>query len=104
MQMTVAVTLKGPLFEKKIDAVVEKAIVEEALKKVDERVQRGGKGLGARRNIVSRKLTGLELTVDTTKIRPRTKGTSWQKKNLQIIKRMVPNVVRKTALRIASEL
>lgn len=108
--MTVAVNLKGPLFTKKIDDVVKKAIVEETLQKVDQRLGRkgaqgsGGKGLGVKRNIVDRKLTGLELTVDTTKIRPRTKGTSWQKKNVAIAKAMIPRVVRKTALRIASEL
>ena len=104
MNLTVAVNLKGPMFTKKIDDVVKKAIVEETLKKIDERVQRQGKGLGARRNVIDRKLTGLELTVDTTKIRPRTKGTAWQRKNVSIIKAMAPRVARKTALRIVGEL
>lgn len=110
MNINATVTLKGPLFEKKIDDVVKKAIIEETLQKVNERMGRkgpqgsGGKGLGVKRNIVDRKLTGLELKVDTTKIRPRTKGTSWQRKNVSIIKAMVPRVVRKTAQRIASEL
>lgn len=110
MNITANVTVKGPMFTKRIDSVVKQAIIEETLKKVDERMGRkgvqgsGGKGLGVRRNIVSRKLTGLELTVDSTTIAPRTRGTAWQKKNVRIIKAMVPRVVRKTALRIASEL
>ena len=110
MSLTLDVTIKGPLLTKKIDAVVKKAIVEETLQKISERLGRkgaqgsGGKGLGVKRNIVDRQLSDIELTVDTTKIWPRTKGTSWNRKNVAIIKSMAPRVLRKTAARIVSEL
>lgn len=102
--MNIAVNLSGPLFKKKIDAVVKAAIIEEALEKIGQRMERGGKGLGARRNIVSRRTAGLEMEVDTTKRRPRTKGTAWARKNMGIVRGMAPHVLRKTALRIIGDL
>lgn len=104
MNMTVAVTLKGPMFEKDVPRIIEKQIIHEILGKVEERTKRQGKGLGARRNTIDHQRRGLELTVDTSKIRPRTKGTAWQKKNVGIIKSMAPRVARKAAERIAAEL
>jgi hypothetical protein len=96
----VQVTLKGHLFEKKIDDTIKRALVEEVLMKVDERAQRQGKGLGAQRNRVERRLRGTELEIDTTRIWPRTKGTAWTRKQIAITKAMAPRVMRKAAQRI----
>lgn len=110
MNLSIDVAIRGNLVSKKVDDVVKKAIVEETLQKINERLGRkgaegsGGKGLGVKRNIVSRQLTGTVLTADTTKVWPRTRGTSWQRKNIAIIKAMAPRVLRKTADRIVSEL
>lgn len=100
----VSVTLKGPLFTKKIDDVVKRQLVAEVLTKVEERTRRQGKGLGARRNTISHERDGLELNVESTRNWPRTKGTSWQKKNIGIVKAMAPRVMRKAAQRITEEL
>lgn len=100
----VTVTLKGGLFKKDVTRIVEKQIVHEILGKVEERTRRQGKGLGAQRNRVGHQRHGMELTIDTTKIWPRTKGTSHQRKNVRIIKSMAPRVANKAALRIAEEM
>jgi hypothetical protein len=102
--MDVNVTLKGPFFEKDVPRIVEKQILHEILGKVEERTERQGRGLGAQKNRIDHTYRRLELTVDTTRIYPRTKGTSWQKKNIGIIKSMAPRVARKAAERIAAEL
>jgi hypothetical protein len=96
------VTLKGHLFEKKIDETVKKALVQEVLVKVGERMDRQGKGLGAKRNRITKKQAAeLELLVESTRIWPRTKGTAWTRKNIAIVKAMAPRVMRKAAQRIA---
>jgi hypothetical protein len=110
LNLSIDVTIKGGLVSKKVDAVVKKAIVEETLQKISERLGRkgaqgsGGKGLGVKRNIVDRQLSDISLEVDTTKIWPRTKGTSWNRENVAIVKAMAPRVLRKTAARIVDEL
>jgi hypothetical protein len=102
----VTVKLSGGLFGKDIPKVVEQALVGEVLAKVDERMSRPrqGKGLGARRNRVRTRPSGLELTVTSTRIWPRTRGTAWTKKNVGVVKSMAPRVMRKAAERIAGEL
>ena len=123
--MEVKVTLRGPLFTKKIDKVVQDAIIAHTMKKIDERVtrvvKRKKKGtLGRRRNpIPAGKLNrqpptfgvgvlqfggNVSLTFKSTTIWPRTTGRSWQDKNIAIIKSMAPRVMRKTAKKIAAEL
>ena len=103
-QIQVSVTLKGPLFSKKIDQVVKAAMIEETLEKIGQRMERGGKGLGAKRNIISRQTAALEMGVQSTRHFPRTRGTAWTQKNVAIVKAMAPRVLRKAALRIAGEL
>jgi len=100
----VTVRLRGGLFTKNIPRVVEKQLVHEVLNKVEERTKRQGKGLGAQRNRIEHHRSGLELSVDSTRIFPRTKGTSWTRKNIGVVKAMAPRVMRKAAERIAGEL
>lgn len=102
----VRVTLKGGLFSKGIPPVVERALKEEALAKVRERINRPyrGKRLGRARNIVTPTEQELTLREDSTLIPPRTKGTSWQRKNVAIVKSMAPRVMKKAAQRIAEEM
>ena len=102
--INVGVTITGPLFKKKISDEVKGALVAEVLEKVGKRMERGGKGLGAKRNIVSRETSGLVMEVDTTKHRPRTKGKAWARKNVGIAKSMARRVLRKAAKRIVEEL
>ncbi len=118
----VKVTLRGPLFEKKIDKEIQDAIVWYALKRIEKRMRfvpkRVKKALGRHRNPIGPgKLNkkpptfglgtlqfggNVSMTFASTTIRPRRSGKSWQKKNVAIIKSMAPRVMRKTAKRIAA--
>lgn len=105
MNIGMSVKLSGGLFTKDFERIARKQIDHELLTKFEERVKRGGRGVGAKRN----KVTGdrgsfYELVMTSTLKPPRTKGTSWQRKNLGIIRAMTPRVVRKTAQRISEEL
>lgn len=108
--MNIKVTVKGPLFNKKISDVVENAIIEEALNKIEDRLSRkgaqgsGGRGLGVQRNEITNARTRLELRVFSSRKFPRTKGTAWQRKNVAIVRAMAPRVLRSVAKRTASEL
>ena len=106
MSVDITVKLTGPLFSKSVDAVVKRAIVEEALDKVDERMERSarGRGEGRKRNTVTRERRDLVLSVNSTLIRPRTTGRAWTSKNMGIIKAMTPRVLRKVAQRAAEGL
>lgn len=64
------------------------------------RIQRGGKGLGARRNVLSATRRPLGATVTSTRIFPRTKGTRWGAKNERIVAAMAPAVMRAAVRRI----
>jgi hypothetical protein len=104
----VKVTLKGPLFSRDLVNRNRKALHQEVIRKVSERMSRkgpqgsGGRGIGARRNVVTqRQKAELELLVESTRIWPRTKGTAWTRKNIGIVKSMAPRVLRKAASRIA---
>lgn len=98
------VTLSGPLFSKKVDDVVKNAIVSEALTKIADRTKRGGKGKGAKANVVTPQRQELVLEVHSTLHYPRTTGKAWDRKNIAIVKAMGPNVLRSVSRRIVSEL
>ncbi len=106
----IKVTVRGPLFDKKIEGVVKDAIIEETIGKIGDRLMRkgeqgsGGRGLGVKRNVVTSRRDEMTLRVFTSRKFPRTKGTAWQRKNVAIAKAMAPFVLRKTARRIVSEL
>lgn len=110
--MDVKVTVRGPLFDKKIDKTVKAAIVEECLLKINARLTRagargsGGRGLGTQRNTVGTvvDINAITLTAESTLIFPRTTGRAWAQKNMAIVRAMAPRVMRKTALRIVGEL
>lgn len=107
--MDISVQLTGPMFTKEAKPVVEKALGEEALRKISERMERsarsgGKKALGRRRNTITQTQNGLVLDIDSTLIWPRTKGSSWYRKNERIITAMTKNVLRKAGRRIAEEL
>ena len=64
------------------------------------RINRQGKGLGAKRNQLTPTVQGLGATVETTLNFPRTKGTSWGKKNERVVAAMASNVMKKAVQRI----
>lgn len=105
-----SVTIKGPLFSERIDATVKRAMVEEVLDKVDERVTRVPKSpkRGRANNTVEAHRadqgTDQQLEIDSTLNWPRTVGRSWLQYNTNAIKKLAPNVIRKAGRRIAQEL
>ena len=109
MTIEIDVKLNGKLFQGKVRPDVEAAIAEEALAKIGERLTRrgtqgsGGRGLGVKRNIVTKEEHELELQIGSTRNFPRTTGVKWAVKNVGIVKSMAPRVIRKTAARIAVE-
>lgn len=112
--MAVHVTVRGPLFTKKINAVVKQAMIDECMKKVDERLSRKppAKKLGMMRNPVKTRMEAggtdaVNLHFEHVQSRfhnPRRTGSSWAKKNMGIIKAMAPRILRATAKRIVGEL
>lgn len=103
------VTISGPLFSKRIDPVVKRAIVEEALEKIEERMVRsarsgGVNALGRRRNVVTQRRQNLDLHIESTLRNPRQTGRAWGDKNMAIIKAMTRNVLNKATQRIVGEL
>jgi hypothetical protein len=96
------ITVLGlPELEKKLDAeFLAQPELEDARDTFVGRIQRGGKGLGAQRNELSAVVRPLGATVFTTLNYPRTKGTSWGRKNEAIVKAMAPRVIKKAARRI----
>jgi hypothetical protein len=65
-----------------------------------KRVKRQGKGLGARRNELAFDVRPLGATVSTSLIYPRTKGTSWGRKNVAAVRAMTPRVLKKAIKRM----
>lgn len=107
----VDVVVRGPLFDKKITQVVKTAMVDECLKKIEKRMKRGGKGAGAKQNIVTAEMAfgaaamnAVGMEVASTLRRPRTKGKAWVRKNVAIARAMAPRVLRKAARRMVAEL
>lgn len=87
--------------EKNLDAeVLVQPEIDDARDTIVTRIQRGGKGLGAKRNTLSAATLPLSARVTTSLIYPRTTGTSWQRKNEAIVKAMGPRVVNKMVKRI----
>ena len=103
-----AVTLRGPLFEKKISKVIERQIIEQAMVKFEKRVRRKGKRIGRKRNPIGpgdlHLGKGVVMELHSTKNWPRTTGYSWTHKNVAAIKAMAPRVLRKLAKEIVGEL
>ena len=104
----VQVTLRGPLFTKKINKVIERQILSEAMPKFEKRVRRKGKKIGRKRNPIGPGSFalggGVEMTMTSTKNWPRTVGSTWTAKNVAAIKAMAPRVLRKLAREIVGEL
>ena len=108
----VTVRLNGGLFHKNIPESVRRALVDEAVDKIGQRLVRkgaqgsGGRGIGVRRNTVTQDRDDARMTVTTlsTHIWPRMKGTSWQGKNVRIARSMAGRVLRKAADRVVAEM
>jgi hypothetical protein len=69
--------------------------IDDARDTIVERLMRGGKGLGVKRNSLTKDVKPLNATVTSTLNYPRTKGTAWGKKNEVIVKAMATRVVNK---------
>ncbi len=104
----VTITLRGPLFKKRISKVVERQILSEAMPKFEKRVRRKGKKIGRKRNPIGpgRMALGGGVTMELTSSTnwPRTTGRAWTRKNVAAIKAMAPRVLRKLAKQIVGEL
>lgn len=105
------VTVSGPFFDRDRRKEVEGAI-EEGIEKLGKRSERGGKGLGARRNRISRekfrnpqtRFTELGEDVFSTRLSPRTTGRAWTNKNLRIWRAMAPRVFKSVLNRVIARL
>jgi hypothetical protein len=116
--LNITVTLRGPLFTKKIDATVKKAILTEGLERIGKELDiktarlirrplthKKGAGLGAKRNPVHRKTAGIVMDIISRIGKyPRMSGRRWTENNMVAIYRMAPRMLRKIANRIVSEL
>ena len=107
-QRTGVITLRGPLFEKRIDRVVEAAIMGEAMEKFEKRLTRKGRKIGRKRNPIGpgdlTKGKTIQLTMTSTLNWPRTSGIKWTQHNVKAIKAMAPRVLRSVAKKIVGEL
>ncbi len=107
-----AVTLRGPLFSKKISKVIERQIIEQAMVKFEKRVRRPSKKvqkrIGFKRNPIRpgdlHLGGGVAMELHSTTKWPRTTGYSWTHKNVAAIKAMAPRVLRSLARKIVGEL
>ena len=102
------VIVRGPLFEKRIDRVVEAAIMGEAMEKFEKRITRKGRKIGRKRNPIGpgdlSKGKTITLTMHSTLNWPRTSGGSWTRKNVAAVNAMKGRVLRSVAKRIVGEL
>ena len=71
-----------------------------ALETFGKRMERQGKGLGAKRNSIRRETQPLGALAESTLIWPRTTGVSWQNKQEAVLKSMAPRVLNKMVRRI----
>ena len=71
-----------------------------ALETFGKRMERQGKGLGAKRNSIRRETQTLGARAESTLNYPRTTGVSWQGKQEAVIKSMAPRVLNKMVKRI----
>ena len=108
MSSFVNVTIKGPLFSKRIDKVIQQQIMQEAMPKFEKRVRRKGRKIGRKRNPIGPgRLTlggGVTMELESSLNWPRTTGSTWTSKNVAAIKPMAPRVLRKLAREITREL
>ena len=74
--------------------------MEDARDTILGRINRQGKGLGAQRNQLTATVQGLGATVQTTLNYPRTKGTSWGRKNERVVPLVANNAIKKAIGRI----
>ncbi len=105
MSINVTVKLNGGLFSKDLERLAQKQIKHEVLSKIEERLQRGGKGITEKRNetVTTRKGFGTLEAGYTLRSHRRT-GTSKQSKWIGQARAMAPRVAKKAAERIAAEL
>lgn len=71
-----------------------------ALETFGKRMERQGKGLGAKRNSIRRETQPLGARAESTLNYPRTSGVAWQRKQEAVIKAMAPRVLNKMVKRI----
>ena len=74
--------------------------IEPALETIGKRMERQGKGLGAKRNSLTRETQPLGARVRSSLNPPRTTGQSWQEKNEAVVKSMAPRVLAKMVKRV----
>lgn len=75
--------------------------LEEARDTIVGRMLRGGKGLGAQRNTLAASVQGLNATVTTTRVFPRTRGTTWARYQEKVVAGIVArNAIKKAIERI----
>lgn len=87
--------------EQKLDeAYLLQPELDAALETFAKRMQRGGKGLGARRNTVSANVQSFGAEAVSSLNNPRTTGGAWGAKNQRILSNMAPRVFRKMTQRI----
>lgn len=107
----VKVKLRGKIANEVLtNRIVQKQIQHEIIGALAERLTRkgpqgsGGKGLGVKRNIITKNEKFRELEIRSTAKVPRTTGRAWHAKNIAIVKSITPRVANKTARRIEEEL
>ncbi len=113
------ITLRGPLFEKKIDKVVQDAIIGEAMLKFEKRIKEPSRKAQKRRGFRKNPLRTVELKgrggglasssvslviASPTGNFPRMSGSSWTRKNIAAVKAMRGRVLRSVAKKIVAEL
>lgn len=105
MSVSITATVTGPFWTKSASNVVARAIEEQILDKVSERMKRGGKGLGAQRNVLRfQRVNRRELVVTSSRNFPRTKGTAWVRKNTGYARAMSRTVTGAAVRQIAQEM
>jgi hypothetical protein len=100
MSLSIDVKIKSSQLLNDPEGTLTRHIQDEALKKFEARMMRGGKGLGARRNVVRGETRGLELTMHSTRRSPRTTGKAWAGKQVAILGSMAPRVMRSLAKKL----
>ena len=100
--MSVQIKVKGlnELVAKTEWDVLAQPEIGPAIETFVKRIERGGKGLGAKRNSLTREVHTLGARVESTLIPPRVIGVSWQRKNEGIVRSMAPRVFGKMVTRI----
>jgi len=81
-------------------AVLVDPAMHEALETIGARLERQGKGLGARRNVVTREAHSMGARIVSTLKSPRQTGGSWVRKNEAIFNAMSGRVVGAAIRRI----